>query len=63
MIFVALNKLYHGFKKILPISVLRLFHNNFIFYNLSVPDRDRVLPTKQQVVVKLVKKIFNVFVF
>ena len=56
MIFVALNKLYYGFNKILPVSSLHLFHDNFIFYNLRVPDRDRALPSKQQIVVKLVKK-------
>ena len=36
MIFVALDKLYHGFNKILPVSVLHLFY-----------DQDRVLPAKQ----------------
>ena len=56
MTFVALNKLYHGFKRILPVSVVHLFHDNFIFYNLRVPEQDRVLPAKQQIVIKLVKK-------
>ena len=61
MIFVNLEP-YHGFNKILPVSVLDLFHDNFIFYNLRVPDRHRVLPVKHQIVVKLVK-IYLTFLF
>ena len=62
MIFVTLDKLYHGFNKILSISALHLFYDNFLFYDFRVPDWNSVLPVKQQVVIKFVKKIFNVFV-
>ena len=61
MNFVVFDKLYHGFSKTLTVTVLHLFHNNSIFYNLRVPDQDRVLPAKQQIVVEFLKKIFNVF--
>ena len=46
MIFVTLDKLYHGFNKILPVSVLQLFHDNFISYDFRVPDQNSVLPVK-----------------
>ena len=62
MIFVTLDKLYHGFNMIMSISAQHLFHDNFLFYDFRVPDWNSVLPVKQQVVIKLVKKIFNVFV-
>ena len=62
MIFVTLDKLYHGLNKIMPVFALHLFHDNFIFYDFRASDQNSVLPVKQQVVIKLVKKIFNVFV-
>ena len=56
MIVVTLDKLYHGFNKILQVFALHLFHDNFIFCDFRASDRNSVLPVKQQVVIKLVKK-------
>ena len=62
MIFVTLDKLYGRFNKILLVSALHIFHDNFIFYDFKVPDWNSVLPIKQEVVVNLVKR-YLMFLF